>query len=137
MIRTWHDHEKGCVLLEINDDGPGVPGEVQTRIFDPFFTTKEVGTGHGPGPERRLRARQGARRTHLAAIARASGTSFYVELPVTVKAGARAGADAARGVVSLDAFKGARVLVVEDEPALAMAVAEALGGCRLRRGSGG
>jgi signal transduction histidine kinase len=41
VIRTWHDQEKGCVLIEINDDGPGVPLEVQSRIFDPFFTTKE------------------------------------------------------------------------------------------------
>ena len=49
VIRTWHDQEKGCVLIEINDDGPGVPLDVQSRIFDPFFTTKEVGKGLGLG----------------------------------------------------------------------------------------
>ncbi|HET7219080.1 MAG TPA: histidine kinase dimerization/phospho-acceptor domain-containing protein, partial [Vicinamibacterales bacterium] len=42
IIRTWHDLLRDAVVLEVHDDGPGVPEEVQPRIFDPFFTTKEV-----------------------------------------------------------------------------------------------
>jgi signal transduction histidine kinase len=47
VIRTRRT-ESG-VVVEIEDNGPGIPEDVRSRIFDPFFTTKGVGKGAGLG----------------------------------------------------------------------------------------
>lgn len=39
--------EDGFALLEVRDNGPGVPAEARARVFDPYYTTKEHGTGLG------------------------------------------------------------------------------------------
>ncbi|KAF0129196.1 MAG: hypothetical protein FD155_2685 [Bacteroidetes bacterium] len=41
--------EKNTVIIEIKDNGDGIPDEIKTRIFEPFFTTKPVGSGTGLG----------------------------------------------------------------------------------------
>jgi signal transduction histidine kinase len=46
-IRTKKEFDN--LLIEIEDDGPGIPREVQGHIFEPFFTTKGVGSGTGLG----------------------------------------------------------------------------------------
>ena len=124
VIRSWHDRARESVVLEINDDGPGVPEDVQPRIFDPFFTTKEVGKGTGLG----LTVAYAIIQEHGGRIRlgpnSGGGASFYIELPVS---GAQARpAPTTPPRINFDALIGSTVLVVEDEPALAAAVSEGL-----------
>jgi len=44
-LRAWT--EGAAVVMEVADEGPGIPPEVMPRIFEPFFTTKGEGTGLG------------------------------------------------------------------------------------------
>ncbi|MHB1134660.1 MAG: sensor histidine kinase [Chloroflexota bacterium] len=46
-VRT--SRREGDVVVEIADNGTGIPDELQCRIFEPFFTTKELSKGNGLG----------------------------------------------------------------------------------------
>jgi len=81
VVRTWQEAERESIVLEVNDDGPGVPEDVQTKIFDPFFTTKEVGKGTGLGltVAYAIVEEHGGRMWLASEIG--GGASFFVELP--------------------------------------------------------
>jgi C4-dicarboxylate-specific signal transduction histidine kinase len=76
-VRPRHDR----VVIEVIDNGPGIPPEVLPRIFDPFFTTKPPGEGSGLG----LSVSYGIIGQHggrLYAENRSEGgAAFVVELP--------------------------------------------------------
>jgi two-component system NtrC family sensor kinase len=126
VMRTWHDNERGLVILEINDDGPGIPEEVQPKIFDPFFTTKEVGKGTGLG----LTVAYAIVQEHGGRIRIESrpggGASFFVELPITGARAAPPPRTRRAKTTPAAARTPASILVVEDEAQLASAVVEAL-----------
>src|SRR5271157_945595 len=47
IIRTSHNSSE--LIIEIVDNGPGIPKDILEKIFDPFFTTKDFGSGTGLG----------------------------------------------------------------------------------------
>jgi two-component system NtrC family sensor kinase len=126
VVRTWHNAEQESVVLEINDDGPGIPEELQPKIFDPFFTTKEVGKGTGLG----LTVAYAIVQEHGGRIRLETqpnaGASFFVEVPVSGRKLGPTSSMKASLSEPVRAVVGAAILVVEDETKLASAVVDAL-----------
>ena len=80
FVRTAREDD--CVLVEIGDDGPGIPAEVQPRIFEPFFTTKEVGHGTGLGLDTAYRIVVTRHHGDLRVVSQPGDTRFQVRLPI-------------------------------------------------------
>ncbi|WDI32798.1 ATP-binding protein [Hyphococcus flavus] len=124
--------EQDYVLLEVSDNGPGVPAELIDKIFDPFFTTKESGKGTGLG----LSTVYGIVRQLEGVIALKSepgkGATFEIYLPAYEEDQVEASSqEASKKITSAPARRepqdltgAGRILVVEDEdPVRAFVVA--------------
>ena len=83
IIRITTCQRDDKVIIEISDNGPGIPEAAQEKIFEPFFTTKEVGKGTGQGLSI---ARNIIVKKHRGEIcfstAENSGTTFTIALPI-------------------------------------------------------
>jgi signal transduction histidine kinase len=78
-IRTYRDSD--CVVVEIGDNGPGIPEEVEPHIFEPFFTTKGVGEGTGLGLDTVQRIVK-KHRGNIQVISKPGDTRFQIWLPL-------------------------------------------------------
>ncbi|MEO9175529.1 MAG: ATP-binding protein, partial [Gaiellales bacterium] len=83
-IRTSRDGDRA--IVEITDDGPGIPPEARSRIFDEFFTTKDVGRGTGLGLATVRRIVVDRHDGALTFESQPGKTTFRVCLPLTQKA---------------------------------------------------
>ncbi len=121
VIRTYS--EGGKVIVEVGDNGPGIPEGVRHRVFEPFFTTKPTGSGTGIG----LSVCRGIVLAHGGDIEiepgeGGVGSKFTIRLP--------AGAPSSRNeepnspAPAPAAFL--PILVVDDEPEITELVAEIL-----------
>jgi signal transduction histidine kinase len=73
--------EADMLLVEIWDNGCGIPAELQDRIFEPFFTTKPPGQGLGLGLDNAMRIIR-KHRGHIGVKSEPGSTCFRVRLPV-------------------------------------------------------
>lgn len=73
--------EGDVLLTEIEDNGPGIPAELQDRIFEPFFTTKPPGHALGLGLDNATRIVR-KHRGHLSVRSEPGNTCFRVRLPL-------------------------------------------------------
>jgi signal transduction histidine kinase len=77
--RNARKGDNGVVTLEVEDNGKGIPPEVQKRLFDPFFTTKQGGSGLGLPIAARIVEKHGGELHYQTELHR--GTIFSVVLP--------------------------------------------------------
>jgi PAS domain S-box-containing protein len=112
------------IRIEIADTGQGMPRPILDRIFEPFFTTKPPGVGMGLG----LSISQSiiaSMKGELAVESEESkGTTFRITLPIGTSADVEVKPLPPRA--STQHAKGARLLIVDDEPALASALGTVL-----------
>ena len=110
---------EGCALIEVADNGPGIPLDAMTKIFEPFFTTKPVGEGTGLGLATVYGIVKQADGWIDVSSPPGSGAVFRIFLPIHVPPANAAPAPVAPPKPAARDLSGAgRILFVEDEDAV-------------------
>lgn len=81
-VRVWFSRQNGFLQISIEDDGPGIPPDLQKKIFEPFFTTKSQGTGLGLAIVARRVSEMGGEIRWRSPVTNGRGTQFAVLLPI-------------------------------------------------------
>ena len=81
-LRISTQRDDGAVVVDIQDSGPGIPAQIQSKIFDPFFTTKSVGEGTGLGLDTVMRIVR-KHRGEIKVDSKPGETHFRVRVPST------------------------------------------------------
>jgi signal transduction histidine kinase len=74
--------ESNNIVVEISDDGPGIPQNIQSRMFEQFFTTKAVGKGTGLGLSISYRIVVEMHKGDISFISKPGDTRFEIRLPI-------------------------------------------------------
>lgn len=114
-VAAHHQGQPGpYVVIEVMDEGIGIPPELHTKVFDPFFTTKEVGRGTGLGLSTVLaivKSHHGFL-TLSSEVGKGTGVRVYLPAdPAAIKPDHGAFQES-----SLPRGKGETILVIDDEP---------------------
>jgi signal transduction histidine kinase len=83
VLRTHHEGD--WVVVEVEDNGPGIPDAIQAKIFDPFFTTKPPGKGTGLGLDISYRIVANKHHGDIKVESRPGKTVFAVWLPLDLE----------------------------------------------------
>ncbi|MCC7267448.1 MAG: response regulator [Caulobacteraceae bacterium] len=115
-VGLGHPQAKGeQAVIEVSDDGPGIPPEVIDKIFDPFFTTKPVGEGTGLGLATVYGVIKQADGWIHVESKPGQGATFRIFLPVHIPAATAAPVEVKAKPVARDLSGAGRILFVEDE----------------------
>lgn len=127
IVLSSRSRDDGFVVVEVQDNGVGVPHELQSRIFDPFFTTKPVGKGTGLGLAvcHAIVTSFGGQITCESPTG--GGAMFRVTLPpARVDAASTTRDPATAGHAAATTSVRGRLLVVDDDARVALALARTL-----------
>jgi CheY-like chemotaxis protein/two-component sensor histidine kinase len=114
----------GWAVIEVRDNGSGIPPDLIHRIFDPFFTTRSIGLGSGLGLSVAHSIITSLGGT-IDADSQPGATRMLVRLPPAAEPAPAVGQRARRS--GPGSGQSARLLVIDDEPAVGIAVRRVLG----------
>lgn len=106
------------VVLEVEDEGSGIPRDELTKIFEPFFTTKQPGEGTGLGLSTSLATIRGHGGYMQAYSEVGRGSLFRIHLPAEELLPRREADFEVRGLAELPRGTGQFILVVDDEASI-------------------